>query len=62
MICRYLIEEKNYLSRECASSDVPMADRIWKSLSRRIETQVIAVSFCAVNLESCTADRLIYPR
>lgn len=42
-IKRYLIEEKNYLSRECASSDVPMADRIWKSLSRRIETQVIAV-------------------
>ncbi|CAJ2636481.1 unnamed protein product [Trifolium pratense] len=39
----YLIEEKNYLSRECASSDVPIADRIWKSLSRRIETRVIAV-------------------
>ncbi|XP_004509829.1 ubiquitin-like-specific protease 1D isoform X2 [Cicer arietinum] len=39
----YLIEERNYLSRECASSDVPIADRIWKCLSRRIETQAIAV-------------------
>ncbi|KAK2408111.1 Ulp1 peptidase [Trifolium repens] len=39
----YLIEERNYLNRECASSDVPIADKIWRSLSRRIETQVIPV-------------------
>ncbi|KAL5063194.1 hypothetical protein RYX36_024931 [Vicia faba] len=39
----YLIEERNYLSKECATSDVPIADRIWKSLSRRIETEVMKV-------------------
>ncbi|XP_058758699.1 ubiquitin-like-specific protease 1D isoform X2 [Vicia villosa] len=39
----YLIEERNYLSKECVSSDVPIADRIWKSLSRRIETEVMRV-------------------
>lgn len=59
MCCSYLIEERNYLSKECVSSDVPIADRIWKSLSRRIETEVMKVSFWIVNLESCTVDRLI---
>ncbi|XP_020225763.1 ubiquitin-like-specific protease 1D isoform X1 [Cajanus cajan] len=39
----YLIEEKNYMDREGASSDVSIANRIWKCLSRRIESQIIAV-------------------
>ncbi|KAL2344320.1 hypothetical protein Fmac_005605 [Flemingia macrophylla] len=39
----YLIEEKNYMDREGASSDVSIANRIWKSLARRIESQIIAV-------------------
>lgn len=60
MLCSFLIEEWNYLGQECASSDVSIADRVWKCLSRRIETQVIAVSFCAVNLESRTEDDISY--
>ena len=48
MLCSYLIEEKNYLDREGVSSDVSIADRIWKCLPRRIETQVISVDLCAV--------------
>ncbi|TKY58634.1 Ubiquitin-specific protease 1D [Spatholobus suberectus] len=39
----YLIEEKNYMDREGVSSDVLIADRIWKCLPRRIESQIIAV-------------------
>ncbi|CAJ1940095.1 unnamed protein product [Sphenostylis stenocarpa] len=39
----YLIEEKNYMDRENVSSDVSIADRIWKCLPRRIESQIIAV-------------------
>ncbi|KAK7250551.1 hypothetical protein RIF29_33058 [Crotalaria pallida] len=39
----YLLEEKNYLDRECLSSDVPIAERIWKCLPRRIDTQSIVV-------------------
>ncbi|XP_027346429.1 ubiquitin-like-specific protease 1D isoform X2 [Abrus precatorius] len=39
----YLIEERNYMDRECVSSDVSIADRIWKCLPRRIESQIIAV-------------------
>ncbi|CAK8561664.1 unnamed protein product [Lathyrus sativus] len=39
----YLIKERNYLSKECASSDVPIADRIWKSLSSTIETVIMKV-------------------
>ncbi|XP_050889312.1 ubiquitin-like-specific protease 1D [Lathyrus oleraceus] len=39
----YLIEERNYLSKECMSSDVPIANRIWKSLSSTIETIIMKV-------------------
>lgn len=53
MLCSYLIEEKNYMDREDVSSDVSIADRIWKCLPRRIETQIMAVNLCVVNLESC---------
>ncbi|KAG2409396.1 Ubiquitin-like-specific protease [Vigna angularis] len=38
----YLIEEKNYMDREDVSSNVSIADRIWKCLPRRIECQIIA--------------------
>uniref|UniRef100_A0A0R0J008 Ubiquitin-like protease family profile domain-containing protein n=1 Tax=Glycine max TaxID=3847 RepID=A0A0R0J008_SOYBN len=37
----YLIEEKNYMDREDMASDVSIADRIWKCLPRRIESQII---------------------
>lgn len=59
MRCSYLIKERNYLSKECASSDVPIADRIWKSLSSTIETVIMKVNFWVINLESCTVDSLI---
>ncbi|KAE9607897.1 hypothetical protein Lal_00040015 [Lupinus albus] len=39
----YLLEEKNYLDKECLSSDVPIAGKIWNCLPRRIDTQPIAV-------------------
>ncbi|KAL5177597.1 Ubiquitin-like-specific protease 1D [Glycine soja] len=39
----YLIEEKNYIDREDMASDVSIADRIWKCLPRRIESQIIQV-------------------
>ncbi|ESW25629.1 hypothetical protein PHAVU_003G052200 [Phaseolus vulgaris] len=39
----YLIEEKNYMDREDVSSDVSIADRIWKCLPRRIECHIITV-------------------
>ncbi|RDX93639.1 Ubiquitin-like-specific protease 1D, partial [Mucuna pruriens] len=39
----YLIEEKNYMDEEGMSSDVSVADRIWKCLPRRIESQIITV-------------------
>ncbi|XP_057416870.1 ubiquitin-like-specific protease 1D isoform X2 [Lotus japonicus] len=39
----YLIEEKKYMDRDCVYSDVSIADRIWKCLSRRIEAQVITI-------------------
>ncbi|RZB99314.1 ubiquitin-like-specific protease 1D isoform X1 [Glycine soja] len=39
----YLIEEKNYMDREDMASDVSIADRIWKCLPRRIESQIIQV-------------------
>ncbi|KHN27022.1 Ubiquitin-like-specific protease 1D [Glycine soja] len=39
----YLIEEKNYMDREDVSLDVSIADRIWKCLPRRIESQIIQV-------------------
>ncbi|QCD82273.1 ubiquitin-like-specific protease 1D isoform X2 [Vigna unguiculata] len=39
----YLIEEKNYMDQEDVSSNVSIADRIWKCLPRRIECQIIAV-------------------
>jgi len=51
MYCSYLIEEKNYMDREDVSSDVSIADRIWKCLPRRIECHIITVNLQAVNLE-----------
>ncbi|KAF7829365.1 ubiquitin-like-specific protease 1D isoform X1 [Senna tora] len=39
----YLKEEWKYVDRECASSDIPIADKIWKNLSRRIEDKVLTV-------------------
>lgn len=51
MYCSYLIEEKNYMDREDVSSNVSIADRIWKCLPRRIECQIIAVNLQAVHLE-----------
>ncbi|KAK7383182.1 hypothetical protein VNO78_28855 [Psophocarpus tetragonolobus] len=39
----YLIEEKNYMDREDVSSEVSIADRIWRCLPRRIECQIIQV-------------------
>jgi len=53
MYCSYLIEEKNYMDQEDVSSNVSIADRIWKCLPRRIECQIIAVNLQAVHLEYC---------
>ncbi|KAK7317611.1 hypothetical protein RJT34_01995 [Clitoria ternatea] len=39
----YLTEERTYMEREGLSSDVPIADKIWKSLPRGIESQTIPV-------------------
>ncbi|KAI8528330.1 hypothetical protein RHMOL_Rhmol12G0141300 [Rhododendron molle] len=39
----FLKEEWNYLNREEAPSDLPIADRIWKNLPRRIEGKKISV-------------------
>lgn len=39
----YLKEEWKYLNQEADSADLPIADRIWKHLPRRIEEKVIAV-------------------
>ncbi|KAK7348711.1 hypothetical protein VNO80_23338 [Phaseolus coccineus] len=39
----YLIEEKNYMDREDVSSNVSIADKIWKCLPRRIECHIITV-------------------
>ncbi|XP_019421769.1 PREDICTED: ubiquitin-like-specific protease 1D isoform X2 [Lupinus angustifolius] len=39
----YLLDEKNYLDKENLSSDVPIAEKIWNWLPRRIDTQPIAV-------------------
>ncbi|KAG5522241.1 hypothetical protein RHGRI_034430 [Rhododendron griersonianum] len=39
----FLKEEWNYLNREEAPSDLPIADRIWKNLPRRIEGKTISV-------------------
>lgn len=36
-------EEWKYLNQEADSADLPIADRIWKHLPRRIEEKVIAV-------------------
>jgi len=40
----YLIEEKKYMDREDVSSNVSIADRIWKCLPCKIECQIITVS------------------
>ncbi|XP_058192599.1 ubiquitin-like-specific protease 1D isoform X2 [Rhododendron vialii] len=39
----FLKEEWNYLNGEEAPSDLPIADRIWKNLPRRIEGKTISV-------------------
>jgi len=40
------------MDREDVSSNVSIADRIWKCLPRRIECQTITVNLQAVNLEN----------
>ncbi|KAL4347734.1 hypothetical protein GQ457_17G001220 [Hibiscus cannabinus] len=39
----YMKEEWNYLNQEVAPSDLPIADRIWENLPRRIDERTIAV-------------------
>ncbi|XP_057947911.1 ubiquitin-like-specific protease 1D isoform X2 [Malania oleifera] len=39
----YLREEWNYLNQDVAPPDVPIAERIWKHLPRRIDGKIIAV-------------------
>ncbi|XP_021293496.1 ubiquitin-like-specific protease 1D isoform X2 [Herrania umbratica] len=39
----YMREEWNYLNQEVAPSDLPIADKIWENLPRRIEEKTIAV-------------------
>ncbi|KAL5759799.1 hypothetical protein ACOSP7_018309 [Xanthoceras sorbifolium] len=39
----FLKEEWNYLNEEVSPSDLPIADRIWKHLRRRIDEKVITV-------------------
>ena len=38
-------EEWNYLNQEVAPSDLPISDKIWENLPRRIDEKTIAVSF-----------------
>ncbi|KAH7570269.1 hypothetical protein JRO89_XS05G0079300 [Xanthoceras sorbifolium] len=40
----FLKEEWNYLNEEVSPSDLPIADRIWKHLRRRIDEKVITVN------------------
>ncbi|XVF44019.1 hypothetical protein PTKIN_Ptkin02bG0086200 [Pterospermum kingtungense] len=39
----YMREEWNYLNQEVALSDLPIADKIWENLPRRIDEKTIAV-------------------
>ncbi|XWS63649.1 hypothetical protein CRYUN_Cryun06bG0119200 [Craigia yunnanensis] len=39
----YMREEWNYLNQEVAPSDLPIADKIWENLPRRIDEKSIAV-------------------
>ncbi|XP_039013252.1 ubiquitin-like-specific protease 1D isoform X1 [Hibiscus syriacus] len=39
----YMKEEWNYLNQEVAPSDLPIADRIWENLPRRIDEKTITV-------------------
>lgn len=39
----YMREEWTYLNQEVAPSDLPIADRIWENLPRRIDEKTIAV-------------------
>ncbi|KAK1555363.1 hypothetical protein Q3G72_025380 [Acer saccharum] len=39
----FLKEEWNYLNEEVSPSDLPIADRIWKHLPRRIDERIITV-------------------
>lgn len=43
-LCSYLKEEWNYLKQEVSPSDLPIADRIWQHLPRRIDEKIIAVN------------------
>ncbi|MBA0572704.1 hypothetical protein Golob_003027, partial [Gossypium lobatum] len=40
---RYMREEWTYLNQEVAPSDLPIADKIWENLPRRIDEKTIAV-------------------
>ncbi|KAF5741063.1 ubiquitin-like-specific protease 1D isoform X2 [Tripterygium wilfordii] len=42
-IKRFLKEEWNYLNSEVAPSDIPIGERIWKNLPRRIDDKIITV-------------------
>ncbi|KAI9125365.1 hypothetical protein K1719_003981 [Acacia pycnantha] len=39
----FLKEEWKYVDQECVPSDIPIADKIWKYLPRRIEDKILAV-------------------
>lgn len=43
VICRFLIEEWKFLSKEEVLPLLPISDKIWKNLSRRIDEKVIEV-------------------
>lgn len=42
--CSFLKEEWNYLKQEVSPSDLPIADRIWQHLPRRIDDRIIPVN------------------
>ncbi|XP_028794851.1 ubiquitin-like-specific protease 1D, partial [Neltuma alba] len=39
----FLKEEWKYVDKECVPSDIPIAEKIWKYLPRRIEDKILAV-------------------
>ncbi|KAF6155664.1 hypothetical protein GIB67_007101 [Kingdonia uniflora] len=43
VFCSYLQEEWNYLKDGVVIEDIPIADKIWKNLPRRIEEKIITV-------------------
>lgn len=45
MFCSYLKAEWNYLNQDVTPLDLPIADRIWRHLPRRIDEKILTVSF-----------------